>query len=170
MTSIIDISGVNPDALNLRDMLEGILERVENVYASYNVPIPARRYWTMGMPAIDCEQLVVHFMQAYLGAPGAQDSTPNRCNIVRSATIAISIARQLPVVVTQGTKPPSPEKISAGSEISAVDAWVLLQSLNLFDMWEPQGVYGPGVIATVESGDPEGGFRVVTMQLTMAIP
>lgn len=167
---IVDISGVNPDALNIKNLLEGVLERVEGIYTSYNVPIPERRYWTMGMPAIDCEQLVVHFVQAYLGPPGAQDNSPNRCNTVRSASIMISVARQLPVVMTQGTKPPSPSKISEGSEISAVDAWILLQSLNLLDMWEGEGIYGPGVIATVESGDPEGGFRLVSMQVTLAIP
>lgn len=167
---IVDISGVNPDGLNLKDMLEGILERVENVYKSYNVPLPARRYWTMGLPAIDCEQLVVHFVQAYLGAPGDQASRPNRCNIVRSASVVISVARELPVVITQGTKAPSFDKIQEASQISAVDAWILLQSLNEFDMWEGEGIFGPGVIATVESGDPEGGFRLVSMQLTMAIP
>jgi len=166
---IIDISGVSSDALNLKNMLSGILERVETVYGSHDVPLPARRYWTMGLPAIDCEQLVVHFVEAYLGAPGDQAARPNRCNVVRSATVAVSVARELPVVITQGTRPPMSGKISEASEISAVDAWVLLQSLNLFDMWE-EGGYGPGVIATVQSGDPEGGFRVVTMQLTMAIP
>lgn len=167
---IVDISGVNPDALNLRDMLSGILERVENVFQSYNVPLPTRRYWTMGLPAIDCEQLVVHFVQGYLGPPGAQDNTPNRCNIVRSASVVISIARELPTVITQGNKAPSFDKIQEASEISAVDAWVMLQSLNSLDMWEDEGVFGPGVIATVESGDPEGGFRLVSMQVTMAIP
>lgn len=167
---IVDISGVNPDALNLKNMLEGVLERVESAFQSYNVPLPERRYWTMGLPAIDCEQLVVHFVQGYLGPPGDQAGRPNRCNVVRSASIVISIARELPTIMTQGTKAPSAEKIQKASEISAVDAWVLLQSLNLFDMWEMEGVFGPGVIATVESGDPEGGFRLISMQITMAIP
>jgi len=167
---IVDISGVNPDALHLKNLLEGVLDRVEGVYTSYNVPIPERRYWTMGIPAIDCEQLVVHFVQAYLGPPGAQDNSPNRCNTVRSASLIVSVARALPVVMTQGVKPPSPAKISEGSEISAVDAWILLQSLNSLDMWEGEGIFGPGVIATVETGDPEGGFRLVSMQVTMAIP
>lgn len=166
---IIDISGVSADALNLKNMLEGVLERVEDVYQSHDVPLPTRRYWTMGLPAIDCEQLVVHFVEAYLGPPGDQAGRPNRCNVVRTATVNISVAREIPTVITQGTKAPSADKISEASEISAVDAWVLLTSLNLFDMWE-EGGYGPGVIATVQSGDPEGGFRVVTMQLTMAIP
>lgn len=167
---IVDISNVDSEALNLKEMLEGVLERVESVYESYDVPIPERRYWTMGMPAIDCEQLVVHFAQAYLGPPGSQESSPTRCNVVRSASLMVSVARQLPVVTTQGTKPPSASKISEGSEISAVDAWVLLQSVNRLDMWEGDGIFGMGVIATVEAGDPEGGFRVVTMQVTMAIP
>ena len=54
----LDLSGVSEDAVNLRDMMAGVLERVQNVFQSYNVELPNRRYWTMATPAIDCEQLV----------------------------------------------------------------------------------------------------------------
>jgi hypothetical protein len=36
-------------------------------------------------------------------------------------------------------------------------------------MWE-EGGYGIGVIGTVETPPPEGGFQLVVLQLTMAIP
>ena len=40
----LDLTGVSEDAVNLRDMMEGVLERVQNVFQSYNVELPQRRY------------------------------------------------------------------------------------------------------------------------------
>ena len=72
MSIATDISDVSEDALNLKYMMDGILERVCTVFQSYNVQLPARRYWTLGAPAIDCDQVVVSFNGMYLGAPGSQ--------------------------------------------------------------------------------------------------
>jgi hypothetical protein len=168
VATYIDPLGVSEDALNLRNMLEGILERVENIYQSYNVPLPNRRYWTMSDPAIDCEQLVVHFSQLYLGASGAQVSEPQRCNVARSATINISVSREI-AVVGQNGRPPSPDKIAESATSSAIDAWVLMESIKLLDMWDETG-YGVGVIATLEASPTEGGFQTVVLQVTMAVP
>ena len=44
-----------------------------------------------------------------------------------------------------------------------------MRVINEFDVWE-EGGYGPGVIATADIGEPEGGFQSVNLQLTMAIP
>lgn len=164
----IDVLGIDEDALNLKEMLDGVLERVETTFQSYNVSLPSRRYWTMGLPAIDCEQVTVSLVQMYLGAPGAQVSLPQRCNVPRSATLNISIAREIPVVGANG-RPPSPEKIEQAGTWAAVDAWVLMQSINQLDQWDETG-YGVGVIATLDTPEPEGGFQTVTMQITMAVP
>ncbi len=91
----LDLTGVSEDAVNLRDMMTGVLERVQTVFQSYNVELPNRRYWMMSTPAVDCEQLVVSFQQMYLGAPGAEVGEPQRCNVPRSASIAITISRGL---------------------------------------------------------------------------
>jgi hypothetical protein len=168
MSTLIDLSGVAEDATNLRDMMEGVLERVESVFQSYNVELPQRKYWTMGQPAIDCEQLVVFFQQLYLGPPGAQVGEPQRCHVPRSATITISIARATPIV-SQNGRPPAPEKIQSASEILAYDAWVLMESINQLDQWDETG-YGVGVIATLEVSPPEGGFQTTNMVITMAVP
>jgi hypothetical protein len=164
----IDGTGVLEDATNLRDMMDGVLERVETVFQSYNVELPQRRYWSIGQPAIDCEQVVVSFMQMYLGAPGDEATTPQRCHVPRSAVITISIARAVPIVGQNG-RPPSEEKIRQSSAVSTIDAWVLMDAVKLFDMWDNSG-YGLGVIATVEITPPEGGFQSVIMNLTMAVP
>lgn len=167
----IDISKLDLDesALSLVDLMNGVLARVVAIYESYGVPIPKRRYWTMTTPAIDCEQLVVYFTQMYLGAPGDEAVTPQRCNQPRSAVLEIMVTRPTPVVGQNG-QVPSADKIQKAAEITAVDAWVLMHSLNLLDQWDDEGLYGPGVIATVSAGEISGGFQSVTMQITMAVP
>lgn len=164
----LDLTGVSEDAVHLRDMMEGVLERVQNVFQSYNVELPVRRYWTMATPAVDCEQLVVYFQQLYLGAPGAEVGEPQRCHVPRSATVAISISRATPIVGQNG-RPPAPEKIEEASEVMAIDAWVLMDSINQLDQWDETG-YGVGVVATLDVSAPEGGFQTTTMVVTMAVP
>ncbi len=168
MATAIDVSGVSEDALNLKEMMEGVLERVVTVFQSYNVELPKRQYWTMGQPAIDCEQVVVSFAQMFLGSPGAQVSEQQRCHVPRSATVNISISRETPVVGQNG-RPPSADKIEMAASWAAIDSWVLMDSIKLFDQWDDTG-YGVGVIATLDSEAPEGGFQTVTLQITMAVP
>jgi len=165
---IVNISGVSEDALNMVNMMDGILERVISVFESYAVPLPSRRYWTVGQSAIDCEQLTMALVQGYLGRPGDQQSQPQKCNMPRSATVLITIAREIPVVSING-RPPTAQSITDGAKISAVDAWVFLESLNLMDQWDGVG-FGVGVIGSVDIPPPEGGFQLVTMTLTLAIP
>jgi hypothetical protein len=166
--AITSIANVDSEALNLKYLLDGVLERAVSVFQSYNVPLPTRQYWTVGEQAIDCEQLVLTFVQMYLGPPGDQASTPQRCHVVRTAVMTLSLSRSIPTVGQNG-RPPSSDTIESAAQIAAVDAWVLMQSVNLFDMWE-EGGFGVGVIATVDVPPPEGGFQTINMQLTMAVP
>lgn len=166
--SVYDLRAVSDDALNLQKMMQGVLERVQTVFQSYNVQLPSRCYWSMSQPAVDCEQLVISFLQLYLGPPGGQISQPMRCNVPRSATIQISISRATPIVGQNG-RPPSPDKIELASSIQAIDSWVLMESINLLDQWDENG-YGVGVIATLDAGAPEGGFQTTVMTVTMAVP
>jgi hypothetical protein len=164
----LDLTGVSEDAVNLRDMLQGVLERVQSVFQSYNVELPARQYWMMGQPAIDCEQLVIYFQQLYLGPPGAQVGEPQRCHVPRSATVTIALSRAT-AITQQNGRPPSPERIEAASEVLAIDSWVLMESVNQLDQWDETG-YGVGVIATLDVSPPEGGFQTTSMTITMAVP
>lgn len=165
---IVDISSVDSEALNLKNMMDTVLQRVESVFTSYNVPIPTRSYWTMGQPVIDCEQLVVSFIQMYLGTPGDQAATPQKCEMPRTAVLTISIARPIPVVGQNG-RAPSADKIEEGSAISAVDAWVLMESMKELEPWDETSL-GMGVIATVDAPQQEGGFSVVNMQISLVVP
>lgn len=166
--STTTIADVSSDALHLKNMMDGILSRIETVFQSYNVPLPSRRYWTMGEVAVDCEQVVVNFLQMYLGTPGDEQSAPQRCHVPRTATVIISISRPV-ATVGQNGRPPSGDKITESSYTSAIDAWVLMECIREFDMWDDSG-YGLGVIATLDSSGPEGGFQTVNMQLTLAVP
>lgn len=164
----MDLSGVSPDAKALADFMQEILDRVVNVYESFNMPIPARRYWTFGDPVVDCEQLVVSFVQAYIGSPGDEANEPRRCRDPRSATVNVRVSREVPVVSVNG-RPPTAEDIEAFSEVIAYDSWILLEGAAALDPWDAAGV-GLGFIATVDGEAPEGGFQTTRMTLTAAIP
>jgi hypothetical protein len=82
--------------------------------------------------------------------------------------MTISIARATPIVGQNG-RPPSADKIQVASETLAIDAWVLMESINQLDQWDATG-YGIGVIATLDVTEPEGGFQTTNMVLTMAVP
>lgn len=166
--AITDISVVSEDAMNIVTFMDNVLETIVSTFISYGVPLPSRQYWNVGQAAVDCEQLVVSLMQIYLGPPGDQASLPQRCNMPRTAVLGVSLARTVPVVGQNG-RPPMADKIQEAAQISAIDGYVMMQSMNLFDQWEP-GNFGLGVIATVDIPPPEGGFQLVNMQLTMAIP
>jgi hypothetical protein len=105
----------------------------------------------------------------YLGSPGDEATAPRRCNDPRSVTLLVQVAREVPTVGTNG-RAPAADSIQDGAEISAYDAWILLDSAAELDRWETNGGFGLGVIATVETNAPEGGFQVVTMTITLAVP
>lgn len=167
--TIQDISAVDDSARNLAVFLQDVLNRVVEAYGTYNMPIPGRRYYTLAAPVIDCEQLSVSFIQMYLGAPGDEATEPRRGQDPRSASLSIQIARAVPTAQANG-QPPSTDSIQAAAEVSALDAWILIESINKFDSWAQDGPYGLGVIATVDSDPPEGGFQVTRMTITMAVP
>lgn len=168
MSTILNLSEISPDAKALSQFLQEVLDRVVNVYDSFSMPVPDRRYWTIGDPAVDCEQLVVGFVQLYLGAPGDEAMEPKRCRDPRSATVRIQVSRKVPVVGPSG-KAPSAEAIQTYSELCAYDAWCLMEGASSLDAWSDT-FPGLGVIATVESAAPEGGYCTTTMTLTAAVP
>ena len=164
----VDPATVSNDAKNLATLMQNVLNAVIDTYTSYTMPLPGRRYWTLGTPSVDCEQVVVSMLQMYIGSPGDEAPVPRRCNDPRSVTLIVQVSREVPTVGTNG-RAPSGDAIQDGSEISAYDAWILLDSARLLDQWDPAN-FGLGVIATVETSSPEGGFQTVSMTITMAVP
>lgn len=168
MATAPDLSAVSADAKNLALMLDEMLQRVENIYNSYSMPLPDRRYWTLATPAVDCEQLVVSFLQMYIGAPGDEATEPRKCRDPRSATLQIQVTREVPTVGAHG-KAPSASDINDFSILQAYDAWVLLDAAADLDAWDQAG-FGLGIIATVDVSEPQGGFQTTSMTITSAVP
>ena len=164
-----NVTGVSNDARNLAVLMQDVLDRVINVYNSYDMPLPARRYWNIATPVVDCEQLVVSMIQMYVGTPGDEATEPRRCNDPRSVTLNISVSRAVPILQPNG-QPPLADDIQEAAVVAAYDAWILMESINQFDSWASNGPFGMGVIATVDSAPPEGGFQTTRMTITMAVP
>lgn len=164
-----NVTGVSNDAKNLANLMQDVLNRVINVYQSYDMPLPARRYWNIATPVVDCEQLVVSMIQMYVGTPGDEATEPRRCTDPRSVTLNISVSREVPIVQQNG-QPPLADDIQAAAVVAAYDAWILMESINQFDSWATNGPFGMGVIATVDSAPPEGGFQTTRMTITMVVP
>ena len=141
---------VRPDGLALVTLMQDILTHVVTVFGEYNVPTPDRQYYTLGTPAAECNQLVVSFSQMYIGLPGDEGATPQRCDVPLSAVFTVSVFRCVPVEGARG-QAPSTDQLMTAADWQLVDAYVLMQASRGCDMWDPSGV-GMGVIATVQAG------------------
>ena len=166
---ITSIAGASADSISLKVLLDEVLQVIVDRYTFHGVTLPPRRYWTMGEEAIDCEQLALVFQQMYIGPPGDEATRPQKSNSPRSAVLKATVAREIPTNSGRGLVP-TEDKIQAGSEISAVDAWILLDAVSYVDQWENTGAFGLGVIGTVDVDPPAGGFQTVTATFTLAIP
>lgn len=164
-----NLTGVDEDAMHLATHLQNVLDKTVAAFASYSMPLPERQYWTLGQTVVDCEQLVVTFLQMYIGPPGDEAMSPRRCSDPRSATINVSVSRQIPVVGPNG-RPPSAERIQTAAQASAYDAWILMEVVRELDSWDGDFGYGLGVIATVETPPAEGGFQTTMLTMTSAVP
>lgn len=152
-----------PDHRAVVNLMQHVLDSIVSVYDQAGVTLPGRRYWTMGTPAADDEQLTVSLAQLIVGPPGDSGAVPQRCEGPRSATVQVQILRCIPTTGVRNATP-SAAAIQAASEAMAVDAWLLLDSATAIDAW------GLGVIATVSAGEAQGGFQGPMLTLTLAVP
>ncbi|UDL15881.1 hypothetical protein QEH42_gp090 [Microbacterium phage Pumpernickel] len=167
--AIKDISeyAISEDSMSLVRLLEETLENVIALFESHGVPLPERRYWMLG-PEVpeDCAQVVVAYVQSYLGIPGDQAAEAQNCNSPRTAVLNIVITRDYPM--GERARPVSPERIMQASDWPAVDASVLSWGLNTI------GSYGgmqPGpMIATVYVNAPSGAVQSTVLNLSVVVP
>lgn len=161
------------EVLNLATLMDELLERVVNGFEANGVDLPERRYWMVNQPAADCEQLVISFMQAYVGPVGDEANDPQHCTAPRTAQIDIQILRCAPAPQKNG-KPPTPEKLQESARRRVIDAYTLLEIASSLDTWDeamgPGMGTGMGVIATVDGNEVDGDFQGVTLHLTTVIP
>lgn len=142
----------------LHDFATDILTAVEDAFADAGVALPARRYVHHGAVAYDCDQLVVALERFALGLPGAEDQTPIRCAVARTAIFAVHLLRCVPSSSGSGTAP-TPESLDASSLELMVDAWLLLTGVL--------ATYGAGELSTrcdslaiigLDPYGPQGGY------------
>ena len=169
MTTIVPDPELATDARSLVRLLDSVLDTVVSTYARAGVALPERRYWTLQMPAADCEQLVVSLMGMYIGPPGDQAATPQRCHSPRTATLNVQVLRAIPTSSGRMNVPPSAAAIQSASELLAIDSWLLLEAAADTDRWN-DGMPGFGVIATITAGQAQGGFQGPTLVLALAVP
>lgn len=159
------------DSYSLANLMQTVLDRVVLGFTEHGVELPDRRFWKVGSPVADCEQVCVYFTQAYVGPPGDEAQDPQRCNSPRTAQLGVQILRKVPTITGARGVLPAAEKIQAAAVPQAIDAWVLLDISCSLDSWEPEHLgAGLGIIATVDAGEAQGGFQGPVLNLTVAIP
>lgn len=156
---------VAEEAFNVKTAMDGILAGVVSLYASYNVPLPSRRYWTIGEPVIDCEQVVVSMVQLYLGAPGDDAAAPQPCNGPMSLVVNVSVSREQ--TTNKSGKAPSAETIQKDAEWAAIDTYILMSSLDALTDWPGSS---SAMIATSTVPTPAGGYQTAQTNITMLVP
>ena len=167
--AITSVAGVSDDALSLKNLMDGVLDRLVDRFNYHNVPLPSKQYWKVGAPVIDCEQLVLSADSMFIGNPGNALPMPHRGSAPRSVTFRAMIARQIPAPDNRGNEP-SASVQQQGSEILAVDMWVLLDAVYHLDAWDTVHAFGLGVSGEVQFEEPQGGYQVVTATFTIAVP
>lgn len=158
---------VQPEAFHLRNLLQRLLEQTEAIYEAAGVPLPSRRYWCLGQAAEDCDQLTVVFQNMNLGTPGEQQQEPMNCHGPKFATVQINVTRNM-VNSETSTTPPREDRIIAASEWMAIDAWLLMDNLKVYDVTS-LGTPGAGVMATVTTPPPSGNVQTTTLTLTIGL-
>lgn len=163
MTQDLAKYDVDDKAFNVKNAMDEILEALVSVYASYNVPLPSRRYWTIGEPVIDCEQAVVSLVQLYLGTPGDDAAAPQLCNGPMSLVVNVLVSREQ--TTSKSGKAPSPEAIQKDAEWAALDAYIVMDNLKSIAPWAERSV-----IATSTAPTPSGGYLSTQTNITLLVP
>lgn len=148
---------------SLAALANGVLDSVVSVFEQAGVTLPERRYIATGETAHDCEQVTVSLQQLYLGPPGDQSETPQRCEAPRTAVLLVEIVRCIPQPGRNGA--PDVAALQATAEQQMIDAYMLLEAgATAADKW------GLGAMADVTPGQPQGQMQAISMNLIVAVP
>lgn len=153
---------------DLHATLFRIKDAVVARYTNAGIDLPPRHFAAMGdvssSVANDCEQLVVNFVQAYLGLPGQPDIQPRGCPLMMSADFIVQVTRCVPgpKVTNRGSTPPTPEAIEASTLQQAIDAQLLLQTA--YEISSAQGVS-----ATVTVSGSDGKMQSVMLNVSVSL-
>jgi hypothetical protein len=123
----------------------------EHYETKVNVPLPARRYWTIGTTAHDCEQMVLAVQQMFLGtAENPLETT--QCNGPRGLTFTVEVVRCVPGLSNRG-QPPAADAVETASVHPVIDMEIMLDLAKYFDP------FLLGVVVNVDPITADGGFH-----------
>jgi hypothetical protein len=125
------------------------------------VPLPARRYWTIGTTARDCEQCVLAVQQMFIGTASVPLET-TQCNGPRGLTFTVEVVRCVPTLDNRG-KPPSGEAIELASVHPVIDMEIMLDLAAYFDP------FLTGVIVNVDPIPADGGYHGAIATYTVTL-
>lgn len=152
-------------------LLDNILRSTVNAFAKENVTLPTRQIISATSQPVDCEQLVVSFGQLYLGTPSTEAMQPVQCNTSMTVVAEVALTRCVPTMIAgRGiAKPPTPDALATSALKILRDAYLLLEAGRDMEYWDLGGP-GLGVIATVDVGEPKGGFLTTMLSITTTLP
>jgi hypothetical protein len=130
---------------------KAMIDITEHYDTKVNVPLPERRYWTIGQTAHDCEQAVLAVQQMFLGtAENPLETT--QCNGPRGLTFTFEVVRCVPGLTNRG-QPPDAAAVETASINPVIDMEIMLDLATYFDP------YLLGVVVNVDPITADGGFH-----------
>jgi len=146
----------------LPPFVDNALAAIQNYYDNVvHVPLPSRRYWTIGQTAHDCEQCVLAVQQMFLGTAEVPLET-TQCNGPRGVTFTVEVVRCVPTLDNRG-KPPEAESIEVASVNPIIDMEIMLDMAKLFDP------FMTGVIVNVDPIPASGGMHGAICTYTVTL-
>jgi hypothetical protein len=138
------------------------MRNIEEHYdVKVGVPLPERRYWTIGTTAHDCEQCVLAVQQMFIGTADAPLAT-TQCDGPRGLTFTLEILRCVPTLNNRGAAPPGVE-IETASVNPVIDMEIMLDLAAYFDP------YSTGVVVNVDPLPAEGGYHGAICTYTVTL-
>ena len=120
-------------------------------YIGLGVPLPERRYWTIGETAHDCEQVVLCVQQMFLGT-SAFPAESSQCNGPRGLTFTVEVIRCVPGLYNRG-RAPDGLAIQEATVDPMIDMEILMDCASCFDE------FSNGIVATIDVIPANGGMQ-----------
>lgn len=158
-------AGTDETATRAFDVMNSVMAVLVAAYEELEVDPPDRRYLWVGLPAVDCEQLVLCYRRIYTGVPGSESSDMAYCTPQRVLEMRVEVHRCVPVP-GEGGEPPSTEEMGAASTQLLKDAWVVRRATEQF----PAAVGQLHNVVAQEAIDAQGGFAGFSQTMGVGIP
>jgi hypothetical protein len=158
-------------AVTATTLLDVLAARLPDVGYS----IPARRYVTIGIPAIDCDQLVVAVDRVigHEGNPSVETTNPLRCLTMRAVELSIWLVRCAPVLRDDGSPPAASAIQTAALEVAEDPPRILQALLDAYRDGDLGSIWGVVFLdwrAIPAQGGFHGGVQRVRYDLSAPTP